>query len=416
MNSDSNPIVTNLVNTSTIGAIAISGGTAINIIQQLYSGFAPAMLHNQIETVLSQFRQGNKEIAKGQLTILRSMGGQDPNILPALDIVLIYLNLINAEETAKARQQLTTFLAQPANETPSLLNDLCMAALLRLTAKDGDVDANRILWGQLTSPGPHSRETFYALIATPDELEEVTTSRALSLSATELRGVVEGALRLQQYQLADRAVRHLVKADDGPLAAFLEFSVMAGLIQSSIGHRQFWSLPATIHDSLLELAERAAVLLLLQPLPDSRLPLYVAKLFMYLHGASKNLLNACLVKINLIEEADRTCAAQVRFLHAGDISGLSEIEQLIIKAGKDLTFQKQRVDELLSKTALKLEDSVVLALFANPCDLKKWLSDGGGCEDEDGLTKDMIMLNLHCCAVESPLDRNSVRFIRRICG
>lgn len=100
-----------VVNTGNVGALAMPGATAISIntIQQFFTGFAPEMLHKPIETILEQFRQGNKEVAKAQLNLIREIGNQDSKVLAALDVVSIYLNLLDTGESTKARQHLTNF-------------------------------------------------------------------------------------------------------------------------------------------------------------------------------------------------------------------------------------------------------------------------------------------------------------------
>ncbi len=373
------------------------------------------MLHRPIETVLEQFRKGNKDVAKGQLKILRDMGGQDPKVLPALDVVSIFLNLLDVDETAKVRQQLTTFLAQqPVTETPSLLTDLCTSALLRVACREVDAEAARVVWNSLKSPGPHTKETFLALIATVDELEDVR-SRGLLLTAGELRGAVEGAIRLGNYEIAGAAAKGLLEVDEGTTTRFLALSAKAGLAESEFKNKHFWSITASLHDDLMLMAKETSELLLLEPLPDSRLPQLAAKLFVYLRGGSEDLAEACRKKIDLIQAVHPECASLLRFQHQKDCSGFSEFGQKIVKAETDEAFRNQYINNLICESSLSMDDAIFLKHHAAPEVLKNWLGGGGRCIEKDELAKDLITLHLLIRSLDPIKDITGRRELRSHC-
>lgn len=391
---------TTLINTGNVAALAFQGGTAFCAIQQQFTGFAPEMLHRSIEKILEQFRLGNKEVARGQLNLIREMGNQDPAILPALDVVSIYLNLLDARETASVREHLTKFLAQRSvNQTSNLLYDLCTSALLRLEIRVGDTETAYALLKTLDLSGSHTKETIYSLMSSPAELEEIMTSQGLMLTSIELRGVIEGFIRHDLFELADKAMKRLCALDNGHTTQVLRLVTEAGIVQSQIENRMFWSVTATIHDKLIRIAEEVAELLVIEPLPDPRLPLFAATLLYYIQGESEKLVKACWSKIGLIDRSHAKCAALLRFQHEEDVSGLGELGKKLHKAEKEETFRQQCLDDLLSASTVSNEGCAFLERFAAPNLLQKWLIDGGRiCEEEDELSRELLIIYLKCCA------------------
>lgn len=391
-----------LINSGNIGACATSGGTAVNIIQQHYTGFAPEMLHAPLEKILEEFQKGNKNVARGQLKVIQSIGGQDPKIVPTLEVVSIYLNMLEAEETEDTRKHLTEFLAsQPATQSANLLEDLCVASLIRLEVAEGYADKAFELWERVECPGLHTKETYFAILAKIDDLKGVVCSRASLLTIPELRGVVNGSIRLNDYLLADKAINYLLKLEDQPGNRALQLFISAGLIQPKLDNKHFWSLSATLHDELNQLAEKTAELLILEPLPDSRLPQFAARLLSYTLGESKTLEKACWSKIQLLEQADKECAAFLRFTFDNDATGLSESGKQHHKAKTDESFREKRIIELTSSTTLMTDDCYFLARYAEPETLKTWLDKNGTCEAEDDLASEFFILFLNCFSIGS---------------
>ncbi len=389
----------------------MAGGVATNIsfIEQHLIGFTPEMLHRPIEKILEQYQQGNKELAKGQLTILREMGYQDPSILPALDVVTIYLDLLDSEESTKIRDHLVNFLSQAsANRANLLLVDLCMAALLRLEARNAGIEKAKVLWENFNATGVHSKETYYALIASADELQEIIESRGALLTATELRGIVEGAIRLNQYELTNQSLKHLYALDTGPHTRFLRQIADAMLIQSQIDKQMFWSVTATIHDKLIQLADDVAEQLAIEPLVDSRLPLFAATLLIYIHGESDNLLDACWKRIELIDRVHTKCADFLRLQHGENALELAELGKKLQQADKDEVFRKQCLDELLCSPAVSSDNCAFLIRYASPDSLKKWLIDGGEISAEEGeFSRKLLRIYLQCCSID--IGKNRIR-------
>jgi hypothetical protein len=193
MSDFSSPNTATLVNTGNIGAVAMHPeSTAISVMQQNFTGFAPTMLHGSIKIILDEFRAGNKEAAKAQLKVVRTMGGQDPGILPALEIVSIYLNLLEAGESEQARGHLTSYLSHHAASS-ALLSDLCYAALLRLEIGSKRLEAAWNVWKQIAAPGCYAKETFLTDMADADDLAKESKRGALLTSEAKGRGDV-GAL------------------------------------------------------------------------------------------------------------------------------------------------------------------------------------------------------------------------------
>lgn len=409
---------TTLLNSGNIGAFATSGGTAIQTILQQYTGFAPAMLHIPIEKILEQFRLGNKSVAKGQLSILREMGNQDPMVLPALDIVSIYLNLLEKSETSKARTHLTEYLANnPKGQSSTLLFDLCCAALLRLEFQEFGKEAAQALLKTLDLSGPHTKETVYTLLLSADELDGIMSRGAL-LTAIELRGVIEGAILQNAYEIADKAVSRLCVMENGYTTNVLRLVVEAGLIQAQIENRMYWSVTATIHDKLMRLADEIAELLLLEPLPDDRLPLFAATLLYYIQGESEKLSKACWNKISLIDQSHNKCAVLLRFQFDNDTSGFTESAQNFHRAENDKAFRQTYLEQLLSSPMISSDGCAFLVRYAAPNVLQKWLDDGGSiCNDTDEFSREILLIYLKCCAkkISNKRHRHENRELKSVC-
>ncbi len=240
--------------------------------------------------------------------------------------------------------------------------------------------------------------------------------RSQLLTTTELRGVGEGAIRLNNLQMAENVVKLLLSQDCGPLTRSLQVVVKAGLIQQRFDNRHFWSVTATVYDELMQLAEDTAELLAFEPLPDTRLPLLAASLLLYLHFVSKNLVTECWKKIGLIERVHKNCAAILRFRHDDDSTGLSELSKKLFRAEKDETFRQNCLDNIFSQPSVTSENCAFLARYANPDSLNSWLINGGTVNEEEGeLSRELFTIYLQCCSKNTNKKHHDVRGLKSDC-
>jgi tetratricopeptide (TPR) repeat protein len=389
-------------NSGNLGALAINGSTAITTIENHYSGLAPEMLHEPIRSILATYRSGDTEMAKEQLNILGKMSNQDPSVELALSIVSIYLNVLDIDKEVESRRTLTEYLSQTVtDQPPGILYDLCMASLLRLEVRSGDSEKAHRVWQSCNAPGPHTKETYFTFMAEASELEIKYSSDGCLMTAPELKGLIEGALRLNLNQLAEKVFKQLSSLDNSPSTRALSFFVKASKIQEHSGGRHLWSVTANIYDDLMQLAEEMSELLLLEPLPDSRLPLSAALLLTYLLGEPECLNRACWEKIKLIERVDKQRAALLCYQYNQDHSRLDDIMQNSLRALKDEAFRQKHIDELSQSLSLSSDKCLFLARHAQPGEIDEWLERGGKCDEEDAIVRELINLYMLCRATEA---------------
>lgn len=412
MSDFSSPNTTTLINNASIGAVAMQpGATAISVVQQSFTGFAPAMLHGPIKIILDEFRAGNKEAAKAQLKVVRTMGGQDPGILPALEVVSIYLNLLDAGESEQARGHLTSYLSQHAASS-ALLSDLCYAALLRLEIGSKRVEAAWKVWKQIDSPGCYAKKTFLTFMAEADELAK-EFERGPLLTSEELLGIGEGAIRLCDYQMAQVVSKQLELRELGPAGHFFQLLARIVVLQQATNNQHFWTLEASTYEQLMQIAEATAEMLSAEPVVDSRLPSFAARLLHYIHFESENLTKACWSRIALIESTHKDCAVILRFHFEKDVSELSDLSQKLHKAEKDGAFRKSYIETLLFTSVVTDDECAFLARYASPASLASWLDNGGSVSGNSEFGKELLAIYLRSCSVESK--RHDSRNLREAC-
>jgi hypothetical protein len=221
------------------------------------------------------------------------------------------------------------------------------------------------------------------------------------LTCEELQGIGEGAIRLSDCQLAQAVSEQLALREIAPPTRFFQLLVRIIVLQQTTNHQHFWALGATVYDELIQIAEATVELLAMEPLVDSRLPSFAARLLHYMHFETESLTKACWQKIDLFESIHKDCAAILRLHFENDVSGLSDLSQKLHRAEKDGAFRKSYIETLLSTSVVTDDDCAFLARYASPIALNSWLDNGGSVSGDGEFGKELLAIYLRSCSIES---------------
>ncbi|MDD2542142.1 MAG: hypothetical protein PHH28_14010 [Desulfuromonadaceae bacterium] len=268
------------------------------------------------------------------------------------------------------------------------------------------------VWKQIGSPGCYAKETFLTFMAEANELAK-EFERGPLLTSEELLGIGEGAIRLGDYQMAQAVSEQLVSCELGPGARFFQLLARCIVLQQTTNNQHFWTLEASTYEQLMQIAESTAELLATEPVVDSRLPSFAARLLHYTHFESESLTKACWSKIALIENIHKDCTAILRLHFEKDVSGLSDLSQKLHRAEKDGTFRMSYLETLLSTSVVTDNDCAFLARYASPIALTSWLDNGGSVSGDGEFGTELLAIYLRSCSVDSK--RHDSRNLREAC-
>ena len=276
-----------LDNHGNIGALAVNGGTAINSSNVHYEGFAPESLHGSFAKILEQHQKGNTDAALAQIDLLSSLPHQDPKAQISVDIVSFYLDLLSGKKIGEARGRIIEYL-RSNHRGGDLLCDLCLSALVRLDVQADDQESARASVKEFSLLGSHSAEAFYSFLATEEELEEGGSGK-YNHDLIALNGVVNGALRLNKSELAQKMSGRMVKIAPSQKSQAAHFFARCEALNSELGGCHYWLLPYDVYMEVNALAEECESLLKHSSLLDKRLPVVGASLIQYMLGGTETL-------------------------------------------------------------------------------------------------------------------------------
>lgn len=347
-------------------------GTGDNVQQKVIvhiQSLVPANLGGAIAMVFSSIRTKDIAAAKLQLGMLRLTSHGNAEVSALLEVVGIYGELIEPEQSQTAFNTVSRIAASTQDE---IVKDLCIAALLKLTRKTEHEEAALAYYHDTPAPGPYSREAFYKHFAS----EEVLTaaSKQLALTEGELTGIVDGAIRLQAIDIAAPAAVRLSELYPSYNARVLLLITKAFRLNPAVKQCQYWLADPALKASVDELVEEVSVLLELSGGCDVRLYDMACPILNYFQVAlPKRLLEVCARYVEHMEKGWPDVAARVRSTQ-GDNSGLSEQMRSLTVAQDSREARKAWCQARLESESVELLDAVFFTRLAREAELERWLA------------------------------------------
>lgn len=390
------------------------GGPGDNVagdkIVNLYQSIAPETLQNPIELILSDIREKNPHSAKIRLETIKAQGTLDANSGIILDGLSFHLNLLEDKEKTKLFNSLITYLKTPSD---NLTRDLCLATLIRLEAESNRSDDARDRYLKIHQPGPYSKEVFFELIATADELECGYGENTINLEENELNGLVRGFFRTENPTLALKVANRLNNVFPSFNSKVLVlFAKGTKLLNEKLLGTYFWTITATLKAELIELIEEIVSLINESNGQDKRLFNVAAPCLQYILGDHKELMDICWKYIDEIEKQHPDVAAQLHNIYKEDLSKLKDgFVCNYVKAKQDKEYREQLLNDLASSKEISVDKFLILKDFEFS-KISQWGKSGGVVVGEEKLESDFRNLQLSLITLSGKNDRVVIENIR----
>jgi tetratricopeptide (TPR) repeat protein len=357
----------------------------------IYQRLAPEALRKPIELILSSVRERKPNIAKIQLEVLKSTE-LDSNSEAILDMLSIQLNLLEDNEKPRVHSSLrSTF----KNSTDSVFRDLCLATLIRLDAKNDQVDDARERYLRADTPLSYSQEAFYEFVATSDELEQAYKEKRIDLDESQLNGLIRGALRTQKFELSLTTANRLNKIFPSFNSKVLLIIATACNLQIKLVNKHFWTITARLKAEIIKLINEVVFLINESKGADSRLFNIAALYLDYTLYEHQALSDICWKHVDEIEKNHPAIAARLHASYGNDISKIKdEVDYRYIKAQKDKSYRTELLSELFTKKELSSVDFAIFSRFSDSNKLKQWVHSGGTVMGREEIETDFYQLEL----------------------
>lgn len=364
----------------------ISGDKIIKICQNL----APETLRESIEVILSNVRNRKIEFAKAQFETIKT-SPLEPEGKVVLDILSVHLDLVEDEAKSKARNSLLSTLKIP---TDSTIHDLCLAALIRLDAKNNRIEEARERYIQADTHLSYSQEMFYEFVATADELVFAYKEQQLDLDESQLIGLIRGALRTQLFEFSLTIANRLKEISPSFNSKVLWLVVTACNLEMQLGNKHYWTITARLKAEIIKLIDEVVLLINQSKGSDSRLLNIAAVYWHNIRDEHQQLENICLKYIDEIETARPEVAAILRRLNTKNELNTHDLESKCRKAQNDKNYRNQLINEIFAKNEIYNEDYIIIRQFYDCKLLRQWIGSGGKIIDEEDIVADFNYLML----------------------
>lgn len=355
----------------------------------VYSNLAPADIRGQVDIVLDKIREKEHEKAELVLNVLKSGDTLNSEARAVLDMLSIHLGLSSGKKLDGAHTILIKHLGSLKND---IARDLCFAILVRFECRfDREADARRRCENE-SDLGVYSREVYYELVSSKEILEEVFSSRELDLSEGELTGLICGALRLEDIELAKVALSRLEVGYSSGNSAVLKLFVRAVVLNPVLKRGQYWCLSKSINLEILAIAQECSDLISAGKGNDGRLFNIAIPVLGYLLCSHESLLKVCWAHIDKVSEISKEFAAELYLRMSGDYSRFEGVRLELHKAESDIVQKNLTLDRILSSLKVSSEELPLLLALSSKEQLRVWCSSGGVCISEEMIEVDSANL------------------------
>ncbi|MEY3882023.1 MAG: hypothetical protein RIQ94_2819 [Pseudomonadota bacterium] len=227
-------------------------------IVKAYQSIAPEALQEPIELIFSSIREKKFDTAKNQLQIIKATNSVDSDAKAILEMVSIYLDLLEDESKPNTYKLLNSFIK---NAKDNLSQDLCLATLIRLDVKSHRADDARERYFQFSSSDSYSQEVFYELIATADELENTYKEQRINLDEGLLNGLIRGAFRVESFELSLKIAERLNEISQSLNSKVLLLLATASNINIKLNGKHFWTITTTLKAEIMKMIDEVIVLI-----------------------------------------------------------------------------------------------------------------------------------------------------------
>lgn len=374
----------------------------------VYSDLAPADIKGQINLALDKIRGKDFRQAELILDIVKSGATLNSESRAILDMLSINLSLNCGKVPDGAHRKLVEHLGGLQND---IAKDLCFATLIKLECRIGCEDDAVKRCAKETALGVYSREAFYELVSNGDELNKAFSAHELNLSEGELIGVICGALRLNDLDLAKLALHRLSRISSSENCQILSLYVRAVATNQTLLNGQYWYSTKSVVSEILSIASCCAELIENTKGEDSRLFNIAIPMLGFLLYSHDELLAACWRYKDNVESASKEFVAELYYRVVNDSTRLSGARRELLDAEKDVDAKNKVLARVLSSSQITSEDLPLLLALSSKEQLRVWCANGGECKSSDEIEVDSasLLFAIALCSERIPESKVDLR-------
>lgn len=330
---------------------------------------APDVLLKPMEMVFESLRKKDLDKAKTQMSLLKSMAHQDLETDALLEAISIYGDLIEPADQGTAWGTIFKIVSATAD---SIVKDVCLAAMIRLSAETEKEAETKKHFASESQPGQYAKEAFLSLLADEAELEAV--SQKFILTESEMNGIVEGAFRLELLDIAVRVGDRLLEMYPSYNAKVLRVLVSALALNSELHQRHLWLCSPQVKQKLDALTAEVVDLLGRSNGTDLRLYNMACPILSCYQGAHPAaLLDALKKYADFLGPPHAETAAQLKAI-AGDDSELPQWQRDLHAASESYSTRNAWCRDFLAATSHTINQVIPFIHLATPAEITEWLA------------------------------------------
>lgn len=375
----------------------------------IYVDIVPKNLRKNVLDILNDLRDHKTDEAKIKLNVLKSLDNLDEESSAIIETLSIHSNLTEKENLENALFVINTYLTKYEN---SLIKDLCLSALIELLHKQNKHHEALERFKHESKPGEFAKKSYFNFLANANELETIFNSEKFSLTEHELEGIVCGALRHNKGDIAYEVADFLNLNFNSYNSKFLLLFARAVKLNPIISVVHYWLCTSEQRNEILDISNQIIQLFEESGYKDYRIFSIATPIIHYIRGDHDGLLSLCREYINEIEKVDEfvaQCIDKNVVTRNSDTSGID-----INKVLDDENYQKDVLDNILTKNQISPKEVFLLSRVASPQQIRNWLKEYGEFATEDKIESDFNSFYLEILSVHNNKDFKKIRKIQSV--
>lgn len=354
----------------------------------------PKNIQKSVLDILNDLRDHKTDGAKTKLTVLKSLDNLDEECSAIIEALSIHSNLIEKDNIENDLYVINTYLTKYENP---LIRDLCLSALIELLYKQDKHYEALERFKYEKNPGEYAKKSYFTFLADSAELQTTFNSSKYNLTERELDGIVCGALRQNQGELAYNVAEYLNQDFNSYNSQFLLLYSKAVKLNPIISKVHYWLCTSEQRNELLDISTQLIQLFEQSENKDYCIFNIATPIINYLRGDHDGLLSLCRKYINEVKKVDEFVANCIDKNVVSRNISTSEID--LYKVDDDENYKQEALKHVLRKEQISTKEFFLLSQFASPQQIKNWLEKHGEFSTEKKIESDFNSFYLKTLSV-----------------
>ncbi len=381
-------------------------------------------LFNPLRNLLTDLSKRYTDSAKNTLEVIKEFGNLDGDANELVSIVEKTMSDVGFKDIESTYATMVSFMDNARSDDAK---QICLSLLLKIEfnlPEKKKRNFGRKYYNKTEEPFPLLQESYYEILASKEELEEVflDVSKNGILDIEKLTGIVRGGLRIEEYELAKQAAdllkaRALSEKDCSHAQILWLVTQFSFLLNKELLRKRYQYISFSYKKLLDSLIQELIKSIEIKRGEDKRIVELARAVNIFTLGEAKELREVCLKYQENIAKIYPEFVTQLLGPKEEEIAeDLSEetLHLTYFKMANNASLKDEKIHTLLSKNEITSEEGFLLQAFCSEDEITAWLQKGGKIIDELEFVAQFGMLEIFIKAYREEIPGARVEISQKI--